>query len=241
MKSIKPKKPFTLDDFEKGLMLAGYLMPANEQELKEKEAVEQLEKEQAEERKNVFFKRVVLAAEIAAKLHSEPTLGRVKFQKMVYVCEHAVEMNLMDRYLKLVAGPFDNKFMHSIAKEFKKNKWFDTVEVSSNGIRRTKYVPLENMNGYRQYYQRYFGSQDEIVQHVISLFRAMKSGTTELHATVHACIFELKSQNLPVTMEELTKLFYGWSEAKAKFAETDVLESAEWLKENGLIDVDLQL
>jgi hypothetical protein len=241
MKSIKPKKPFTLDDLEQGLMLAGYLMPANEQELIEKEAVEKLEKEQAEERKIIFFKRVVLAAEVAAKLHDEPTLGRVKFQKLVYLCEYVAAMDLLDRYLKQVAGPFDNKFMHSIAKEFKTNKWFETVEVLSNGIRRTRYVPLGNMKGYRQYYQRYFGAHDDAVQHVIRLFRTMKSGTTELHATVHACILELYAKSLPITQDPLITLFYAWSDAKAKFSEAEVLSSAEWLKENGLIDVDLQL
>ncbi len=241
MKSTKPKKRFTSEDLEKGLMLAGYLLPANVRELKEREAVEQFEKAEAEERKQTYFKRVVLAAEIAAQLRDEPTFGRVKFQKLVYLCEFAAHMNLANRYQKQTAGPFDNKFMHTIAAEFKRNKWFEVQEVVSNNIKRSKYVPLENVDGYKGYYERYFGSTDDSIQHVIQLFRKLDTARTELAATAHACILELAHKNRPVTRQELIDLFYGWSSAKSKFSENDIIGSANWLKENGLIDVEVSI
>ena len=239
MKSTKPKKPFTLDDFEKGLMLAGIISPASVSDLRQREAVEELDKEDSEEKKQLYFKRVVLAAEIASKLHQEPTLGRVKFQKLVYLCEHAAKMELQHRYQKQTAGPFDNKFMHSIAKELKRNKWFSVEEKISNGIKRSQYVPLTNANGYKRYYQSYFSKDDQSIQTVIELFRRISSSDTELAATVHACIQELVENGQPVTLKALTTLFYAWSKAKIKFTEQQIIDSAVWLKKIGFIQQDI--
>lgn len=238
MKSIKTeKKNFSMEDFAKGLMLAGYLMPESIHELNEREALESYETElSAQSSSKTYFRRVVLAAEIVSKLYEEPTLGRIKFQKLVYLCEHNAGMNLQERYSKQAAGPFDNKFMHSIAKEFKKNKWFTETKVESKGITRTKYLPLENCDGYKKYYQNYFVNEDENIQYIIELFRKTSTDFTELATTVFACFKELSLKSIPVQNDELLSLFYEWSEKKKRFTEKQVLDSIGWLCKKGLID-----
>ena len=53
MKSMdKNKKPFSFEDFEKGLMLAGYISPANSEEVRDKELLAEYDKEQAKEKKH---------------------------------------------------------------------------------------------------------------------------------------------------------------------------------------------
>jgi uncharacterized protein YwgA len=239
MKSMKPKRPFTQEDFEKGLMLLGLLLPSSEQDVKEKEALEQFEKEQGTEKQQRYFQRVVLAAEIVGKLYTEPTLGRVKFQKLVYLCEYAADMELAHRYQKQTAGPFDHKFMHSVDEELKRNKWFESKVISSGEIKRTVYQPMSNADGYKGYYNSYFGQLDESIQHVIHLFRRQSTDKTELAATVHFCLCELATTGQPVSQSALIKLFYNWSKAKSKFSEQAVLESAKWLKQNGLTDIEI--
>src|SRR4051812_3853195 len=104
MKSTKIKKSsFKMEDFEHGLMLAGLITPGSAQELNELEALQELEASSIKTKptkNNTFFKRVVLAAEIASQMHKEPTFGRIKFQKLVYLCEHAASINLNERYSK---------------------------------------------------------------------------------------------------------------------------------------------
>lgn len=238
MKSMKSdKKRFCMDDFAKGLMLAGYLMPESIQELKEREGLEQYETLiRAQSSSNIYFHRVVLAAEIVSKLHDEPTLGRIKFQKLVYLCEHSAGMNLAERYQKQTAGPFDNKFMHSVTKEFKKNKWFTETKVESKGITRTKYLPLENCDGYKQYYDKYFAEKHKDIQYIIELFRKSSTDNTELAATIYACFKELGLKNTPVLFNDLLRLFYEWSEKKKRFTETQVRDSINWLCKNTIID-----
>lgn len=241
MKSTKiEKKPFTMEDFEKGLMLAGFLSPNSVVEINEREALAQHEAIQIKDKpKNVYFKRVVLAAEIVSKLHDEPTLGRIKFQKLVYLCEHTVGMELQKRYAKQAAGPFDNKFMHSINKEFEKNKWFSVIKERKDGFERTKYIPSENQDGHRSYYQNYFKNEDEKIQYIIELFRKLTTDKTELAATLFSCVLELQSKHSLVNKSELLKLFYDWSEKKKRFHENEVLGSLSWLCEKGLVPSEI--
>lgn len=229
-----------MEDFEKGLMLAGYIMPATASELHERELLAEYEQQQKKP-KNIYFKRVVLAAEIAAKLYNEPTLGRVKFQKLVYLCEHVANMDLANRYVKQAAGPFDNKFMHTIDKEFKTQKWFLVEKITERSITRSKYVPLENLEKYKQYYDRYFGPQNEQIQMIIELFRSKRTDYTELAATVFACYQELVQNGTPIAKDNLLQLFYDWSEHKKVFSEAQVVESFIWLQENRLISNTVSL
>lgn len=238
MKSTKlDKQMFSFEDFEKGLMLAGYFMPNSVTEMNEREELNRFESASEVKSGNTYFKRVVLAAEIVSKLHSEPSLGSVKFQKLVYLCENAAEMNLERRYAKQAAGPFDNKFMHSIANEFKKNNWFSVVKEANNNYTRHKYMPLENSEGYKKYYSTYFSNQDDSIQFIIELFRKKNTDFTELATTVFACFLELRSKQIEVTSEKLLALFYNWSEKKKRFSQTDVMASFNWLQEHGLVSL----
>jgi uncharacterized protein YwgA len=241
MKSINPKQPFTEEDFEKGLMLLGYLLPSSMDDIQDKETLNQFEKEQLEQNRKNYFKRVVLAAEILDKLHQEPTLGRVKFQKLVYLCEHAANLDFIYRYQKQTAGPFDNKFMHSIDKELKSKKWFECKKSSSGKYTRSEYIRMEYAEGYKEYYQRYFSNQDRQIQYVLELFRRQDTSKTELAATVHYCLTELSILQKPVPIQELLEDFYKWSPAKSRFSIDQIQQTALWLKEMGLIESEILL
>jgi hypothetical protein len=239
MKSTKTdKKPFSFEDFEEGLMLAGHISPRSLQELADKEALDLHEansKTDAKKgNKTIFFKRVVLAAEIANNLHNEPTFGHVKFQKIVYLSEHIAEMDLNHRYSKQAAGPFDNKFMHSIDTQFKRNKWFVVEKVEVNNITRFKYSPSENRDNYKKYYDSYFSNKKNQISELIEIFRKKKTDSVEITATIFACLIELKAKQ-SFTKEDLLELFYNWSPKKKRFSEKEVISNWEWMNEIGLI------
>lgn len=235
MSSTKPEKfKFTLDDFEKGLMLAGLILPANTSEFEERESLEAFEKEEKKESSKLYFKRAVLAAKIAAELCNESTFGRIKFQKLVYLCEQVAHMNLQKRYSKQAAGPFDNKFMHSIETEFKKQNWFSVEKVKDGNFTRSMYSALPGCDNYRKYYDFYFGADSEQILKVINLFRKAKTDKTEIAATLFACSLELQSNNEPITEKRLLELFYSWSERKRQYNEKTVLDIWQWMKGQGL-------
>lgn len=228
-----------MDDLEKGLMLLGLVTPKSIEELQEKEELEAYEKTLAKDKSNLYFKRAVLGAEIVSKLREERTFGRIKFQKLVYLCEHVSEMELT-RYVKQAAGPFDNKFMHSIDKEFKKQKWFDVQSVKNGDYIVKKYFPMENVHCYKTYYSRYFSSHDEHIQFIIELFRNKKTEDTELAATVLACTLELKASD-KMDRSNLFSTFYNWHDKKKRFTQFQILNSFNWLKEQHLLPADIEL
>lgn len=229
-------KKLTLEDFEKGLMLAGLITPASIQDHLELTTLKAHEKSLKQKESQIYFKRVVLAAEIVERLHNEPTLGRVKFQKLVYLCEHVAEMGLTERYDKQAAGPFDNKFMHSIGNEFRKQKWFAIENSRENGYTRYKFIPLEKHENYKAYYNNYFGALDKKIQYVIELFRQRTTEYTELAATVFACFLEIKNEKAIINRLTLIDKFYKWAESKKKFSEDDIIDSFNWLRGKGLIE-----
>lgn len=235
MKSTEIKKPaFTIEDFEEGLMLAGLVTPNSTKEFYEREVLADFEKSierSACSNDNIFFKRVTLAAEIAKQMHSEPTFGRIKFQKLVYLCEHAAAMELNSRYLKQAAGPFDNRFMHSIEKQFEKNKWFKVEKKQEGKYNRSVYVPLEKAEDYEKFFNGYFKSHKDKIQYILDLFKKLKTDTTEIAATLFACMIELTEEGAPITEESLLEKFYCWSEAKGRFDKKIVINIWNWMIE----------
>lgn len=236
MKSTKPEKYFfSFEDFEKGLMLAGFISPSNTNELEERQSLEAYEKEERKEKSQLYFKRAVLAAKIASELHNEITFGRIKFQKLVYLCEHVASMNLEHRYSKQAAGPFDNKFMHSIEQEFKKQNWFKVEKEKVGQFNKSTYIPLPDIKSYEKYYFSYFENELQQITQVINLFRKEKTDKTEIAATLLACYEELQSKNEAITERRLFELFYAWSERKKQYDVNFVLSTWVWMKKHDLV------
>ena len=70
-----------------------------------------------------YFQKVVLAAEITAQLHQEPTFGRVKLQKILYLSEYHAQLPFQySEYQRYAAGPHDPKVLYSIEAQMKKQK-----------------------------------------------------------------------------------------------------------------------
>ena len=178
-----------------------------------------------------YFKRVVLAAEIAKNLHNENTFGHVKFQKLMYLCEHVTNMQLNDRYSKQVAGPYDRKFMHSIDYELKKQNWFEVKQDKESKYPRFIYTPLVGLQKQEEYFKNYFPNDSEI-RYIINLFKTSKTNDVELVATLYAIILELNQ--IEYTESVLLDKLYSWSDQKKKFTVRQVRETLKKMVEMGI-------
>lgn len=182
-----------------------------------------------------YFRRVVLAAEIANKCYSERTFGRVKFQKLLYLCEQVSDMPLQTNYTKQAAGPFDNKFMHTITSEFKKKRWFNVEKIKDGKYTKVNYTPLEDIGGYKKYYENYYSTDNSKIQFIISLFHKSKTREVELVATIYACWQEIISKGEKTSDELIIKYVYDWAKEKKKFSQKEIINKISWMKEKGLI------
>lgn len=234
------KKSFTVSDFEQGLMLAGYVTPINANEVNEKEMLDEYDKQNNKAKQIIYFKRSVLAAEIINELKDEKTFGRIKFQKMVYLCENVVHMNLSeDRYKKFAAGPFDNRFMHSINEELKEQKWFGVKIIKDGEYPKPQYFELERKDKYKEYYNDYYSEYDEAIQRIISLFRKQKTDFVELIATIFFCWKETIDEKQKFTNSLIYSKVYSWSKEKKRFSTEDIDNAIEWMENEKLTPLSI--
>ncbi len=184
-----------------------------------------------------FFRRVVLAARIADAHHDERTFGIVKFQKLLFLCEHVCSMMFYTKYTKQAAGPMDNRFIHAVKTEFERQGWFKVQKENKQRSSKVVFIPLEGINGYRPYYERYYGDTDEAISHVIETFRQWRTEDIELVATIYSCVEEIQSEGEEVTEESVVKRVYDWHKEKEKFNEDKIIRFLKWMSETGIYPV----
>lgn len=181
-------------------------------------------------RKNIeIHKRTVLAAEIVFQLHKEWSLGHVKLQKLIFLCMNINKMELHVNFLKQAMGPYDPHFKRSIIQQFKKNKWFEYKQESSQ-----KFWPLENAGEHREWYNIYFEKESSDINALIETFKRTKTDQIELVATIYACWQKSLLQGDGFSEEIIINSVYQWSEEKIKFKENDIIQTIEWMLEKGI-------
>lgn len=186
--------------------------------------------------KSLFFKRVVLGAEIVYNLHKERTFGHVKLMKLMYLCEQVSNMELSSRYVKQAAGPYDARFMHSIDREFERLKWFYVKVYSKGNYNTYEYFLGEKIMSYKPYFNNYYNEDKTGIDWLIKTFGKPNTKKVELVATIYSCLEESIKIKEEYSTEILIKKVFNWSEEKKKkFTEEDIVNAHRWMLENGLV------
>ncbi len=173
---------------------------------------------------------MLLAAEIVHQLHKQPTLGHLKLQKLIYLCQKTEQMQLPTNFLQQVAGPYDPKMARSLDKQLKDKKWFRYQREAM-----FKYVPLENAGDHSADFDKYFAQQKEGIHTLINLFRKEKSDQMEIVATLYACWERLLHEGSKASNDLLMERFYQWSEEKSKYPPERLKTVIEWMLEQGIV------
>ncbi|MFV5582921.1 restriction endonuclease subunit S [Acinetobacter oleivorans] len=176
------------------------------------------------------IKLLSLAAEITFQLHTEPTFGHLKLQKLIYLCQQLKHMDLAADFKQHVAGPYDRNIAIYIDTEFKKRQWF-----SYHKDETPKYKQLRKCGEHKTDFERFFAKEASELNLLLGLFRTSKSDHIEIVATLFACWLRLLEQKQSVTEEQLLKDFYAWSEEKKRFSKAEVLTGYKWMHQYSII------
>jgi type I restriction enzyme S subunit len=177
-----------------------------------------------------YYRRTVLAAEIVWQLHKEPTLGHLKLQKLIYLCQKSTDMQLPTNFLRQAMGPYDNKLMRSVDKQLKEKKWFEYKKEQV-----LKYQPLEKAGQHHNDFLKYFSAEKDSIQFIIDTFKTRKSDIVEIVATLYACIENILTEKAILSEALVIQRFYEWSEEKKKFNEEQVKRILSRMSETGII------
>jgi uncharacterized protein YwgA len=176
-----------------------------------------------------YYKRTLISAEIVHQLCNEPTLGHLKLQKLIYLCQKVEAMQLPTQFLQQAAGPYDPKMARSLDKQFKDKKWFEYRKDEF-----PKYISLENAGQHKADYQKYFKDQLDGVEYIVELFRTAKSDQMEVVATLYACCEKIIENKEAYSEALVVQRFYEWSEQKKKYDQDYVHKTLNWMKDKSV-------
>lgn len=178
------------------------------------------------------FKRSVLAAYIADTLCDHPTFGRVKFQKLLHLCEAHLEIQeVAGTYHRDAAGPFDTQMMRSVHSQIEKQGWIAPVK----GAKGWTYARGEKVDGYRDHFDRYFGRRKEALEDLLALIAPMKTQQAEIVSTAFAAWNDLLLEGKTPSDDEIVDLILNdWTESKKAISADRWHSALEWMREKGL-------
>ncbi len=162
------------------------------------------------------------------KDHKEFT--HIKFQKLQYLAEHFMEENLDWNYYRNAAGPYDPRFMHTIAGKLKASNWYEEKNY--------KYLPLSKVSDIEIHYTNYFGQKNEKLNHLFSVFANATEKLCEAIATIYAVWNNHIIQGLEHDEQRIKTEFFEWSNRKKKvFKEDEFKKALLWMKKNQIIPI----
>ncbi|NGM61969.1 hypothetical protein G5B30_08575 [Sphingobacterium sp. SGG-5] len=172
------------------------------------------------------FARQVLAGKVVSVFKDDPNFSNIKFQKVQFLAEHIIEVDLNQNYYYQAAGPYDNAFMKSIYGHFKTQKWFDSQN--------QRFVPLTKEERIEGYYQGYFAPVQDRLDRFFNLLYQTTEAEAEIIATLYAVWNNRIIQGTTISKNELIEDFYKWSDRKQQYTRDQILVGLKWLRDNNL-------
>jgi len=170
------------------------------------------------------FAKQVLAGKIVSTFVSDPNFTDIKFQKVQFLAEHLIQADLNLNYYYQAAGPYDNKFMHSIYDDFRKQRWFD--------YKNRQLIPLEKQEKIEGYFQGYFASAKEYLDWLFDILFPITEADAEIIATLYAVWNNRIIEAHQTTDDELIADFYQWSDRKKQYSKSQVENGLKFLIKN---------
>lgn len=179
------------------------------------------------------FKRSVLAAYIADTLCEHPTFGRVKFQKLLHLCEAHLEIQeVAGNYHRDAAGPFDTQMMQSVHSQIAKQGWITPVK----GAKGWTYARGAKVETYHNHFARYFGDRKQAIEDLVALIAPMKTQQAEIVSTAFAAWNDLLLEGKTPTDDEIVDLILNdWAESKKAISGDRWHAALAWMRQKGLV------
>lgn len=181
---------------------------------------------------NVYFRRSVLAAEIADRLCEERTFGHVKMEKLIFLTEHLCHIDIDSHYHRDAAGPYDNRALRSIDSQMKKQKWFEAKK-EDKGYR---YIPMQNRGGHKKYFEKYYADVMPMFDKIIDIFRSSTTEQCEIVATLYSAWDDLLQSHQSFTDDDiLNEVLNNWHESKKRISRNRWQTELDWMRANGFM------
>lgn len=172
------------------------------------------------------FAKLVLAGKIISECKDSREFTNIKFQKLQHLAEHLMEADLNLNYYNQAAGPYDNRFMHTLHNKMSQQKWFASHNY--------KYASLEKSKEIDGHFSKYFGTGAEQFLKLIKLLGKATEDQCEIISTLYAVWNDRIIKEEPTENDLLIEDFFNWSERKHKYTAKQLNDAVQWMKDNEL-------
>ena len=188
----------------------------------------------AEAKRVAVFKRLVLSAYILDNICDEPTAGRVKFEKLLYLSEYCAQLPLNSEFQRAAAGPYDAQALYSIESGLQKNKWFKRQKVVGES---RAYVRMEKSSAYKNYIDTNFDTQQKsTVDKLINLLKTERTTKCEIIATLYGSWNDFLIDGIQTSDEQIVnEVLTNWNKSKERIAPERWRAELNWMRTNGIV------
>lgn len=157
--------------------------------------------------------------------------GRTQLQKLLYLCNTHLGLNLNIQYYRYEHGPYDVHLSDYI-RELVKNQWFNEKKQDKNRM----LVSGKKWEEFEQNYPNPFGEKKQEIGKLFKQLKDLSTRQIERIATLYAAWNDFLLDGITPSDDQIIQdVVTNWTENKANFQYSTWQESLNQLKQYGLI------
>jgi hypothetical protein len=167
----------------------------------------------------VAFRKAVVCTWIVSRLQqTRPRVTRLATQKVAYLVEQAMSLNVFVQHDRKPLGPYDRNLRYKDAEPIAREKGWLLVSG-------TKLKATEDLSGLSRFLPAYIRSE-QLAARLVDRLARFSDDQLETIATVHWITRELDAEDRALTVETVTKALADTPEWKAKLSRSNFSSAA---------------
>jgi hypothetical protein len=182
--------------------------------------------------KGINFKRGAIASYAVDRLGDRWEFGRTQMEKVLYLAQQEVGIDIEMEFQREAAGPFDHE-IHKLESLALKEGWF--VASHRPGDKGTSYHRGPKIADRCGAAVSILGEARARFDSILDWLEKMDTEQAEIWATVHAVWNDLLVAKQPVTDDAIVQGVYAWHPSKARFPADRILTCICWMRREGFV------
>lgn len=184
----------------------------------------------------ILEKRAILDAEIKSRLHKKKNFGAVKNEKILYLCEIHLELDLGGKYERRPAGPHDPSDRYQVEAKLLEQKWFTYNKEKYSNNEKKIWTPAENNSEVKEFFETCFAKEKSKIEEIIDIFKDKDTERCEAIATLYAVWNDFLIDKNDASDDDIVNDFRNnWDDSKKKFKISDLKDYLIWMRDKKLV------
>jgi len=186
------------------------------------------------EQESLGLRRGAVASYLVDRLHHQPTFGRVMFQKLLYLAEAHIGVDLGGEYERHAAGPHAPRALREVETLAEQRGWFSTRREDGRYI----YTPGPDISERVSAAETLLGETRAELDRLIEIFGRRKTVWAEVVTTLFAAWNDfLLAGRTPTDDEIVAEMHSNWHKRKLRFDADRLRRTVHWMKDNNIVPV----